>query len=59
MTIKTLIRFFFSITALIFILLGIKQIQDHFIGYGFVSIGIAAGIIFLTFKNRVRNIFNN
>ena len=55
MTTKKLVRFFFSLIAIFFILIGIKQIQDHFVGYGFVSLGIATGIVLLTFQSAMRN----
>jgi hypothetical protein len=58
MTTKKLARFFFGIIALFFFLIGIKQIQDHFVGYGFISFAIATGILLLTFQSLIRNRFN-
>ncbi len=57
MTTKNLIRMMASLIALFFIIIGIKQIQDTYVGYGFVSLGIGAGILLLAFKNLIKKRF--
>jgi len=46
---------FFRTVGLFFVLIAILQFQDNFVGYAFVSLGIAALIFYFTFRGIFRN----
>jgi len=46
---------FFRTVGLFFVFIAILQFQDHFVGYAFVSLGIAALILYFTFRGVFRN----
>ena len=43
------------VTGLFFVLMAFMQFQDHFVGYAFVSLGIAAVVFYFTFRGVFRN----
>jgi hypothetical protein len=46
---------FLRTVGLFFVLIAILQFQDNFVGYAFVSLGIAALIFYFTFRGIFRN----
>jgi len=46
---------FFRFIGFFFVLMAFMQFQDHFVGYAFVSLGIAAVIYYFTFRGVFRN----
>ena len=50
--IRKLFKIFVVITAGFFYFVSFLQIQDHFVGYGFVSIGIGTTILILAFGRK-------
>jgi len=46
---------FFRTVGLFFAFIAILQFQDHFVGYAFVSMGISAVTLYLTFRGVFRN----
>lgn len=45
----------FRTVGLFFVLISILQFQDHFVGYAFVSLGIAAVIFYFGFRGVFRD----
>jgi len=51
--IRKLLKTLASITVAFFYFVAFLQIQDHYVGYGFVSIGIGTLILALTFGRKL------
>ena len=45
----------FRFIGFFFVLMAFMQFQDHFVGYAFVSLGIAVVIFYFTFREALRN----
>ena len=48
---RWLVRVFLGISGAFFLLVSILQIQDDFVGYGFISIGIGGILLFLLYRS--------
>ena len=48
---RWLVRVFLGISGAFFLFVSILQIQDDFVGYGFVSIGIGGILWFLLYRS--------
>ena len=46
---------FFRTVGFFFLVMALMQFQDHFVGYTFVSLGIAIVIFYFTFRGVFRN----
>lgn len=56
---KTVGRFIAILLVCFFYLVAILQIQDHFVGYGFVSIGLGTIFLALCLRTRIRKWLKN
>jgi len=52
---RTLWLYFFRFVGFFFLLMTFMQFQDGFIGYAFVSLGIAALVLYFSFRELVRS----
>lgn len=47
--------YFFRFVGFFFLFMAFLQFQDHFIDYGFVSLGIASFVLYFSFRELVRS----
>ena len=47
--------YFFRFVGFFFLLMTFMQFQDDFVGYAFVSLGIASVVLYLSFRDLVRS----
>jgi len=47
--------YFFRFVGFFFLLMTFMQFQDGFVGYAFVSLGIAALVLYFSFRDLVRS----
>jgi len=47
--------YFFRFVGFFFLLMAFMQAQDHFIGYAFVSLGIALVTLYFSFRELIRS----
>lgn len=47
--------YFFRFVGFFFLLMTFMQFQDHFVGYAFVSLGIASVVLYFSFRDLVRS----
>jgi hypothetical protein len=52
---RKLMLYFFRFIGFFFLLMAFMQAQDQFIGYAFVSLGIASVTLYFSFRELVRS----
>ena len=52
---RKLVLYFFRFIGFFFLLMAFMQAQDQFIGYAFVSLGIASVTLYFSFRELVRS----
>jgi hypothetical protein len=52
---RKLLLYFFRFAGFFFLLMAFLQFEDDFVGYGFVSLGIASALLYFSFRELVRS----
>lgn len=52
---RKILLYFFRFVGFFFLLMAFLQFQDHFVGYAFVSLGIASTVLYFSFRELVRS----
>jgi len=51
--VKTTLLYLFRVVGVFFLFVAILQLQDHYVGYAFVSIGIGLIILYFSFRKSI------
>jgi hypothetical protein len=52
---RKILLYFFRFVGFFFLLMAFLQFEDDFVGYAFVSLGIASVTLYFSFRELVRN----